>query len=228
MRPRPLDACPAARERARRRRCAALCALSAPWVLSALTALLLLAAPARAVAQPEPSPATAGESRSAPPEEGGGGALGVVARLFNFAILAGTLVYLLKSPLVNYLDRRRTDIRRDLIQAAETKKTAAAQIEEIDRRLKALPAELAALRAQGAEETAAEDARIRAAAAADRERLLEQARRDIDQHVRIAERDLVAHAADLAVGVAAERIRKTITDDDQKRLVDRYVLQLKR
>jgi F-type H+-transporting ATPase subunit b len=129
---------------------------------------------------------------------------------------------------VNYLDRRRTDIRRDLIQAAETKKTAAAQIEEIDRRLKALPAELAALRAQGAEETAAEDARIRAAAAADRERLLEQARRDIDQHVRIAERDLVAHAADLAVGVAAERIRKTITDDDQKRLVDRYVLQLKR
>ena len=31
----------------------------------------------------------------------------------------------------------------------------------------------------------------------------------------------------LAVGVAAERIRKSITDDDQKRLADRYVQQLK-
>jgi F0F1-type ATP synthase membrane subunit b/b' len=37
----------------------------------------------------------------------------------------------------------------------------------------------------------------------------------------------VNHAADLAVAVAAERIRKTITDDDQKRLADRYVQQLK-
>ena len=40
-------------------------------------------------------------------------------------------------------------------------------------------------------------------------------------------RELVSHAADLAVGVAAERIRKSITDDDQKRLADRYVQQLK-
>ena len=107
------------------------------------------------------------------------------------------------------------------------KQTAAAQIEEIDRKMKALPGELEALRAQGAQEIAAEEARIRAAAAAERDRLLEQARRDIDQQVKIAERELVNHAADLAVGVAAERIKKTITDDDQKRLADRYVQQLK-
>ncbi len=36
----------------------------------------------------------------------------------------------------------------------------------------------------------------------------------------------MAHAADLAVGVATERIRNTITDDDRQRLVDRYVQQL--
>ena len=49
---------------------------------------------------------------------------------------------------------------------------------------------------------------------------------EIDVQVRIAERELVSRAADLAVGVAAERIKKTITDDE-KRLVDRYVQQLK-
>ena len=125
-----------------------------------------------------------------------------------------------------YLADRSRQIRSDLVNAAEMKRAAAAQIEEIDRRMQALPGELEALRAKGAEEIVAEEARIRAAAAAERDRLLEQARRDIDLQVKIAERELVSHAADLAVGVASERIRNSMTDDDQRRLVDRYVQQL--
>jgi F-type H+-transporting ATPase subunit b len=222
-------------------------------VLSALVALVLSVTPRVASAQPEPAPATAAEAaatetqptpetaapetqepaeheaaaehgEAAPHEEG---LLPVVARLVNFAILVGTLIYLLRSPLATYLSDRGTQIRSDLVNAAQVKETAAAQLEEIDRKMKALPGELAALRTQGAQEIAAEETRIRAAAAAERDRLLEQARRDIDQHVKVAERELVNHAADLAVGVAAERIKKTITDDDQKRLTDRYVQQLK-
>jgi F-type H+-transporting ATPase subunit b len=151
----------------------------------------------------------------------------VVARLVNFSILAGTLVYLLRSPFAAYLVERGTQIRSDLVAAAEMKRTAAAQIEEIDRKMAALPGELEALRLQGGQEIAAEQARIRSAAIAERDRLLEQARREIDQQVRVAERELVSHAADLAVGLAGERITKTITDEDQKRLADRYVQQLK-
>ena len=153
--------------------------------------------------------------------------LDMVARLVNFGILAGSLWYLLKSPIRGYLDDRGKQIRSDLVNAADTKQQAAAQIEEIDRKMKALPAELEALRTQGAHEIAAEEERIRAAAAAERDRLLEQARRDIDLQVKVAERALVAHAAELAVGVASDRIKKQITDEDQQRLVDRYVGQLR-
>jgi F-type H+-transporting ATPase subunit b len=153
--------------------------------------------------------------------------VGMIARLVNFGILAGVLIYFLKSPLLGYLARRRDQIRSDLVTAAETKRAAAAQIDEIDRRMNALPAELEALRTQGAQEIAAEEARIRVAAAAERERLLEQARREIEWQVKVAERDLVSHAADLAVGVATERIKNNITDEDRQRLVDRYVQQLK-
>jgi len=159
--------------------------------------------------------------------EHGGGVVDIIARLVNFGILAGTLFYLLRSPFRRYLADRGTHIRGDLVNAAETRQAAAAQIEEIDRRMKALPRELDDLRAHGAQEIAAEEARIEAAAAAERERLLGQARREIDQQVKVAERDLVAFAADLSVGVASERIKKNITDDDQKRLVDRYLQQLK-
>lgn len=203
--------------------------------------LIVLAAPHGAAAQ-QAQPASGGEARAAEPQatpetaaaaetdketEHEEGLVPVVARLVNFAILIGTLIYLLRAPVATYLNDRGRQIRSDLVNAAEMKQTAASQLEEIDRRMKALPGELEALRAQGAQEISAEEARIRAAAAAERDRLLEQARRDINHHVQIAERELVSHAADLAVGVAGERIKKTITDDDQKRLADRYVEQLK-
>ncbi|HWF84538.1 MAG TPA: hypothetical protein VG222_06820 [Vicinamibacterales bacterium] len=160
-------------------------------------------------------------------EHQGSEIVGMIARLVNFAILAGVLVYFLKSPLIGYLAGRSDQIRSDLVKAAEMKRAAAAQIEEIDRLMLALPAELEALRAQGAEEIASEEERIRTAAAAERDRLLEQARREIEWQVKVAERDLVSHAADLAVGVATEHIKNHITDDDRQRLVDRYVHQLK-
>jgi F-type H+-transporting ATPase subunit b len=218
-----------------------------------LVTLLLLFASHAALAQ-EPSHPVAGETHAteaatAPAEQAGQeaehaeaehaaadhqeggheeGLLPVIARLMNFGILVGALIYLLRSPLAAYLSDRGTQIRSDLVNAAELKQTAAAQLEEIDRKMKALPGELDALRAQGAQEIAAEEARIRTAASAERDRLLEQARRDIDQQVKVAERQLVSHAADLAVGVAEQRIKKAITDEDQKRLADRYVQQLKR
>jgi F-type H+-transporting ATPase subunit b len=196
-------------------------------LLVAIVVAWASAAPLRgtvAAQEREPAKSVSGETE---PEEQGHPLLDMVARAVNFAILAGTLWYLLKSPIRGYLDDRGKQIRADLVNAAEMKQAAAAQIEEIDRKMKALPAELDALRAQGAQEIAAEEDRIRAAAAAERDRLLEQARRDIDLQVKVAERELVAHAADLAVGVAAERIKKNITDEDQQRLVDRYVGQLR-
>jgi F-type H+-transporting ATPase subunit b len=161
-------------------------------------------------------------------EEHGGGVVDVVARLVNFGILAGTLVYFLRSPIRTYLADRSTAIRTELITAVETKQAAAAQIAEIDRKMQALPAELDALRAQGTAEIAAEATRIQTAAAAERDRLLEQARREIDLQVKVAERDLVNRAADQAVGLATDHIKRTITDTDQQRLVDRYVSSLPR
>jgi F-type H+-transporting ATPase subunit b len=190
-----------------------------------LLAVWIFGAQAPIAAQPEPGQAAAsGERHGEAPHEDS--VVNVIARLVNFGLLAGALVYFLRSPLAGYLKHRGAQIRGDLENAADMKKAAAAQIDEIDRKMKALPGELEALRKQGVEEIAAEEARIQAAAGAERERLLEQARREIDLQVRVAERELVSHAADLAVGVATERIKKNITDEDQQRLVDRYVQQL--
>jgi F0F1-type ATP synthase membrane subunit b/b' len=149
-----------------------------------------------------------------------------IARLFNFAILVGALTYFLKTPIAGYLAGRSAQIRQGLVTAAEMRKTATAQLAEIQQKLSALPAELDALKVRGEEDVRAEKARMAQAAAAERERLIEQTRREIDMRLRLARRELTEYAAELAVAVAEERITRTITPEDQLRLVDRYASQL--
>jgi F0F1-type ATP synthase membrane subunit b/b' len=128
---------------------------------------------------------------------------------------------------VQHLASRRQQIAGDLVSARETTERARQQLIDIDRRLKELPAELEAYKAGGAEEIAAEGVRIRQQAEAERHRLLEQTRRDIELQVRLAKQALADHTADLAVRLAKDRVTATITPADQERLVDRYVSDVK-
>lgn len=204
----------------------------------AVFAAVFAAAGARtsvAFAQEQAAPATAQAGHETPAErEASGEERGaahdswkpVIAKAVNFAILVAVLVYFLRAPLLGYLTGRITKVREDLVAAATLRDTASRQLAEIDAKLAALPAEIAALRARGAEEIAAERVRIEEAAEAERHRLLEHTRREIETRLRIAKRELVEHAADLAVQAAAVRVTQTITAEDQARLVDRYASQL--
>ncbi|HEX6464627.1 MAG TPA: hypothetical protein VFZ98_09250 [Vicinamibacterales bacterium] len=158
--------------------------------------------------------------------EADGGWKAAIAKTANFALLVGILVYFLRTPLGEYLTGRIAKVREDLVTAAQTRETAARQLAEIDARLRALPAELEALKQRGAEDIAAERTRIEQAAEAERQRLLEQTRREIEMRLRVARRELLELAAERAVGVARDRIERVITAADQARLVDRYTAQL--
>jgi F0F1-type ATP synthase membrane subunit b/b' len=117
-------------------------------------------------------------------------------------------------------------VREDLVTAKQTRETAVRQLAEIDAKLAALPAEIEALKKRGAEDVVAERARIEQDAVVERQRVLEHTRREIDMRLRVAKRELLELAANLAVNVASERIRTSITPADQTRLVDRYAAQL--
>jgi F-type H+-transporting ATPase subunit b len=192
-------------------------------LLAAVVVVSAVALPAVAFAAPQHEAATAAQTEA----PHGQTLLQSIAKVVNFVILGGVLVYFLKTPISTYLASRETQIRQDLVMASDMRATASAQLAEIDRKLKALPAELEALKVQGAEDVKAEQARIAQAAAAERERLIAQTRREIDSRLRTARRQLTEHAAELAVQIAEERIKRSITTDDQLRLVDRYAAQLK-
>src|SRR5512145_367219 len=72
-----------------------------------------------------PVPAYAAEGAGNPIVE-------LAARLLNFGILACVLVYFLKAPIAGYLASRSTQIRQDLVTAAEMRSAATAHLAEID------------------------------------------------------------------------------------------------
>jgi len=215
----------------------AACELKNKVATALFAAFLLTFAPA-AFAQ-EHAPASAGQApEHAQPAgeheaEGHDESIGGMIKkmgwpVANFIIFLGVIYYFGNKPMKEYLAARSATIRKDLVEAAELKATATAQLAAIEQKLQALPGELDKLRTRGAEDIKAEDARIAAAAAADRERLLEQTRREIDLQVRLAKKEILEHAADLSVQLATERIKKEVTPEDQSRLVDRYLDQVKK
>ncbi len=176
-----------------------------------LTGLLLIGAPELAAA-----------------EEGGDhGSLQTIAKLVNFAALVGILVYFLRAPITRYLADRTETVRRDLVAAETLRTTAQRQLADVEARLAALPGELQALAARGRDELARERERLKAGMLREREKLLESTRREIELQSRVARRDLLEHAADLAMDLARTKIAAEITADDQSRLVDRYAAEVR-
>ena len=212
----------------------AACELKNKVLTALFAAFLLTFAPAAAFGQEHP-PAAASQAAGEQAQPAGehhdesisGMILGMGWPVANFIIFIGVLYYFLNQPIREYLTTRDSTIRKDLVEAAELRAAAAAQLENIEQKLKALPGELANLRTRGAEDIKAEEQRIAAQAAADRERLLEQTRREIELQVRLAKKEILEHAANLSVQLATERIKKEVTPADQERMVDRYLSQVK-
>lgn len=145
-----------------------------------------------------------------------------IAKIINFTILAAVVWYFGRSPIASYLRGRADGIKKDLVDAKALRATAEQQLASVTDRLAKLPGELAALKTHGEQELAAEKVRLADASAAERQRLLEQTRREIDLQSRLARRALVEHGVELSMTLAKARIEKTISADDQARLIDRY------
>jgi F-type H+-transporting ATPase subunit b len=178
-------------------------------------------------AAPAKHDAAAGHGEAAAEEHHDPGWMPTVWKAANFLILVGALVYFLRAPIMGYLHGRIAKVREDLVTAKQTRETAVRQLADIDAKLAALPAELEALKARGAEDLVAERARIEQEAQVERQRVLEHTRRELDMRLRVAKRELLELGANLAVNAASDRIKTSITSDDQARLVDRYAAQLK-
>jgi len=147
-------------------------------------------------------------------------------KLINTLIVVAILYKLAAKPLRNYLAERREGIRTALAEAERAREEAERLLEEQRSKVADLEAELARVREMGQGERQVLRDRLEAEQEAQAQRLLEQTRNTIDLETMRARAELQNRAAQLALNLAEEMLRKSLGPEDQKRLVENYLANL--
>jgi F0F1-type ATP synthase membrane subunit b/b' len=145
----------------------------------------------------------------------------------NFLVLAGALGYLIGKKGGPFFAARSQKIRQDIVAAGEARSQAEARAAEVDRRLANLEAEIAALRAASGKEEEAEAGRVGRHTAAEIAKTQANAEREIAAAGKAARMELKRYCADLAVGLAEQKVRARMTPETQDALVRGFVRDLK-
>lgn len=147
-----------------------------------------------------------------------------LAVVLNFAIVAGLIAWFSKKNLPGMFRSRTASIQKSLEEARRASEDANRRLSEIEARLARLDDEINEMRSASEKEAAAEEERIKAAAAEDARRIAESAGQEIDAAAKAARRELTAYAAELAVTLASKQIRVDAPTDQA--LVRRFGQQL--
>jgi F-type H+-transporting ATPase subunit b len=188
------------------------------WLACAFVSLLLVL----------PAVAIAAESGG---EHGGGGLISVdkslIVQFVNFFILLFILQRLLYKPFLAKMEERTSAIKQSLDQAQAARAEALRQQEENEAKLRASYAEAAAIREQAVKEAAEESRKHIETAQAQARRLVDDTKAQLDAEVRRAREELRREVSDLAVGVAEKLVRRTLREDDHRRIVAEAVAAMK-
>jgi len=124
------------------------------------------------------------------------------------------------------LDRRQKAIEESIDAAERTRTEAEKILSEYRERLAEARGQADEIVARARKTGEAAESEIVAEARGKREELMEQTRRDIEAETRRAIMEIRAEVADLTVLATEKVTRKSLTDDDQKRLVEEALSEL--
>ena len=151
-----------------------------------------------------------------------------IPKALNLIIFLLVIYYLVRKPAREFFSQRLAEVRKTLDRAAKEKEAATAKLAEIEERLALLDTELAGIRAQAEQEAAAERARLESETQAEAERLKRMAAREIESAKQSAIVELREYAAEKSVELAEKIIRREMTPEDDRRLVERASAEMER
>jgi F-type H+-transporting ATPase subunit b len=160
-------------------------------------------------------------------EETHGSALtDILGKTVNFIILFGGLGFLLAKPLRKFLEEAGLAVEKTIQKTKGARKDAEQKLETLKERMQGLETEARKIREDGRE-----------SGKHDRDRLLSQARQEVDKikslteleigmHAQAAQAELREYAAELAVSLAETNIKRRMTPELHARLIDDSIRQL--
>jgi F-type H+-transporting ATPase subunit b len=147
-------------------------------------------------------------------------------KFINLALLVGALGFLLRKPLADFFAQRSASIRKGLEEGRKALEVSQAQFKTVEEKLQHLEEEIAAFRASAGREMEAERQRLKLAATEEAEKILKSARAQTEVAVRAAKLELKSYAAQQAVELAEEIIRRRLDEAGRKKLVSDFLAEV--
>jgi len=155
--------------------------------------------------------------------EGGHSEPSVIWEWANFVLLAGGLGYVIKKNAGPYFAQRSRQIRQGMADADAARAASDAKVAEVDRRLANLQAEIEAMRTNAQQEAEAETERVRREAAAELAKIRQHLTEEVEAAGKAARLELRRYSAELALGLAEQKIAARMSPETQDRLVGAFV-----
>jgi F-type H+-transporting ATPase subunit b len=163
---------------------------------------------------------------------GGGGLISVdwslAVQMVNFLFLLAILYRLLYKPLLAKMEERTVAIKASLEAADAARAEATRQQEENAGRLRAAYAEAQAIRAAALKEAGEEQRKLVDSARREAQQLVESAKAQMESDVRRARDELRREVSEIAITVAEKLIRKSLRDEDHRRIVEDSIARIGR
>ena len=144
-------------------------------------------------------------------------------RCFNFALLVGLVAYFVTKPIRKGLKGRTEEIEKTLAEAQAAKEAAEAKHLEYSEKLAKATEEIAGITDSIRREGELERDKIIAAAKELAIKVEQEAENKAAGVITKARTELREEAASLAVELAEDMLKKQVSADDQKRLVEEYM-----
>jgi len=144
-------------------------------------------------------------------------------RCLSFVLMVGLVAYFVTKPIRKGLKDRTVEIEKTLADAQAAKEAAEAKHREYSEKLAKATEEIGSITASIRREGELERGKILTAAKDMAVKIEEEADNKASSVVAKARIELRQEAANLAVELAEDMLRKQVSADDQKRLVDEYM-----
>jgi F-type H+-transporting ATPase subunit b len=145
----------------------------------------------------------------------------------NFLILVVLLYIMMKKmDIKGYFKKRTTLIEQSIKEAREAKELAQKALAEVEERLKVKDKEIEEIIASGRFSGEKEKTRLVEEGEKLKEKLLDQARTNIDYEVKMAKESIKEEAVGIAMELAKKKLRDKLTKEEQLKLLEESIAKI--
>lgn len=149
-----------------------------------------------------------------------------IYKIINFLILVIILFKFGKKPLGDFLKKRTELIEKTLNEAREAKEAALKALKEAEERLKTKDSEVEAIISAAKKSGELERDRIIEESGKLKEKILEQAKTNIEFELKHAKEAIKAEAVELAMELAEKKLKDKLTKEEQEKLLDESLVKI--